>query len=155
MKCFEILRGESEFETVVNTCLALALLAIAIPLVGVMIMIHPPLGGCATAAIAIMLLRRVLGRKVAGIALAVLGAVLLCVAILGDETWDPSAAEMDYAEWVGGMRRDPCGPRELELLVSIAFLLGGGCMCASEMFRRKGRRDAGSAEDAENPHSCA
>ena len=146
MKCFEFFRGESKLETVVNACLALALLAIGVPLFGVMIMIHPPLGGSATAAIAILLSRRILGRTVAGIAVAALGLGLLSVAILGDETWDPAADKIDYALWVGGMRRDPCGPRELELLVSIAFLLGGGYMCASEIFRRKRRRDAGSAE---------
>ena len=145
----DALRGDSGFETVINTCLALALLLLGIALAVAVIMIHQPLGISATAAVVLLLLRRVIGRRVFGGALMLLGVFLFAVVLFGGESWNPTAYEIEYSQWVGGMRRDPCGPRELELFISIAFLLVGGHALALKAFRRtkKGSDEANDFGD--------
>ena len=138
---YNIIRGESKFETVVNACLAVVLLFVGGTLAVFETMINPMMSVFTITVVVLLLLRSKIGQKAFAVSIMVVGSVLPCVVLVcflrggRIEEWT-ELDEVGPSLWAGGTYRDPCGPLELMLFISILLLMAGGYMLVSMVRRR-------------------
>ena len=88
----------------------------------------PVIGISVTISALVFLFRLRLGRLGTSATFGVLGLALLLAALTSVEPWKPSVDDMSYSHWVRDARRNPCGGREAMVLLSVMFIVSGGCL---------------------------